>query len=827
MTQLIKTNILSRFLMRFITAGLVCCILPPSFAATPIEVEFAPVLDEIKAMIETHENLVPDFVVKDVMPGRIEQLFERDDVVKLPKIVRENGLIFAGLGSSLLTFEKPSDVIKKISKWFPAEVAKARSERASFRPVHLFGPYENWVAEPAAFISLWKCMPQSAWLHPERNPFARRLNDGGRLLWPLAMRQTSYNESDFGFCVRNRAGYRSSWSDMGQELRRRSEPVPRWAEDDITARNQAAIHSIADAVTPMLRDKFSGLLTRQGCSGTGPDDCVLIMRLWASLLPNDPELAAAIQRLESKVMGSPLPELPNPTAAWAEMKESEGQERFDEALRRAAFLRAKLLSVLQAPSSWTPEALPTVLRQMSWLRSVFTSPFVSRFYMYQLDYRNDPINPWHVFDDMPDRDGQISHAILTELQRLAEDPKTDCEVFAQWLLHSNQFPHREGNLRQPDLSLQNRYVLTQWRNGRQAHCIDPNYEWLRQQTNTSERYVLDGYLALLDEMHANERLAVVRGLTDNSKACFGETRQPDWLEQVCKKLETSADSFDNADPMFADPTSGDLVLFPGRPQEMELTDDSDSAVATSASKPLVMRWNIPGRNFRAGDGWWGLVCDTGCRLNPMRLTIMPSTHGVYDGDPIPSQILNWSPLPVSTPDKSRSGKAAAPTSRLLAVFKPIRSLVSLPLATGSVKTWLHQGMANYPTGGRIGTMEVAIPIKLGMNALLVPRLNRTDTASENATQLEALVLELRIGNRRQLLGSFDTSGIEGMGPVHPMTYLLWAGDLDGDGKLDLLIDFSGGGGSKVVLFLSTLATGKDLVGSAGSFEFYDPSSAGC
>jgi len=47
--------------------------------------------------------------------------------------------------------------------------------------------------------------------------------------------------------------------------------------------------------------------------------------------------------------------------------------------------------------------------------------------------------------------------------------------------------------------------------------------------------------------------------------------------------------------------------------------------------------------------------------------------------------------------------------------------------------------------------------------------------------------------------------------------LQWAGDLDGDGQLDLLIN-ANACTNKTVLFLSSMAKNNDLVGEAGVFE---------
>lgn len=338
-------NASSTIVPRVISAALACglwfvssvCAETGSPPASPLlGSELESVIQEIKAMIKTDTNQVPDFVVREATPARIDRLFRMPDVARLPRAIRENGLIFAGRGSTLLTFEKPSDVIAKVSSWFPNEVARARESKDSrfFGYLHLWGPYENWDAEPAAFLSLWNCMPQNAWLKPGQNPFMRRLNDGIPL-YPIAARQSSYEEFDFGYCVRERSGYRPGWTMEQHRI------------------NQAKVRQMGETAAPVLRDKFARFLESNRCRGTGPDDCVLVLRLWASLTPSDPGLATAFQALEDDVTpDGPLPELRNRNATWSESAPGDGQDRFDEGLRRAAFLRAKLLSVLNAPQAW-------------------------------------------------------------------------------------------------------------------------------------------------------------------------------------------------------------------------------------------------------------------------------------------------------------------------------------------------------------------------------------------------------------------------------------------------------------------------------------------
>ncbi|MDO8930814.1 MAG: hypothetical protein Q7U97_00325 [Rhodocyclaceae bacterium] len=508
-------KVLRMVLPRIVSIALASCLFSgaPAFAepaSAALGDEFAPVIAEIRAMIKTDTSQVENFVVRAATPDRIEKLFQRPEVTQLPRNVRENGLIFAGLGSSLLAFAKPSDIIAKVSKWFPVEVARARGAKDPrfFGHLHLWGPYENWDVEPAAFLSLWNCMPQNAWLRPDRNPFVRRLNDGIPL-YPIAARQSSYEEFDFGFCVHKRSGYRPSWT---------TEDVPR---------NEERLRKTAESVAPLLRSKFASFLNDFRCRGTGPDDCVLVLRLWASLAPADVGLAAALQALEVDVApDGPLPELLNPKAAWSESRPEDGQDRFDLGLRRAAFLRAKLQSVLGAPQAWPADALTTTLRQLSHLRRAFAVPFVHRWYQYELDYRNDPINPWRIFDSTPDPAGGLRAAVLSELERLAEDGNAECEVFDQWFRHGEK-------------SLQTEHVLARLRRAgkRIPSCGAPDFAWLRQQTETAYRYVLYGYLALLEYLPTAEQEILASGLTDNGDLCAEKAGAAPrgWLRQICDK----------------------------------------------------------------------------------------------------------------------------------------------------------------------------------------------------------------------------------------------------------------------------------------------------
>ncbi|MBK7794024.1 MAG: hypothetical protein IPJ62_17095 [Betaproteobacteria bacterium] len=460
-------------------------------------------MGEIEAMVRTDETQVKHFVVREATPERIERLYQMPEFLAQPTIVRENGLIFAGQGA-LLAFDRPSDVLAKLERWFPKEFTAARTaKRPTFRGhLRLFGPFSGWDSEPAAFLGLWNCMPQSAWLRPMENPFQRRLGHELPLV-PMAGRDSSTQESDFGFCIHQRNGYLTA--------RTEAQRGPNLADGQ----------SIAARVAPVLRSKFAGFLSANACRGTGPDDCVLVLHLWASLASTDPSLAESLRALEPWVApDAPLPALQKPVAQYGPGVQ-EGERRFDEGLRQAAFVRAKLLSVLNAPSSWPSGELPATLHQLTLLQQKLATAFDERWFYYELDYRNESVNPWRVVHANLDKHPHLREAVLAEADSLPDDAA--CKVHEQWL-------------RKDDPALQTAYALQQMTSGRPLRCASPDWVWLREGASAAAIKLRDGYLGLLDGTEsASLRDSLLTEMTAAGNACFepGNGPAPAWLRQLC------------------------------------------------------------------------------------------------------------------------------------------------------------------------------------------------------------------------------------------------------------------------------------------------------
>lgn len=220
----------------------------------------------------------------------------------------------------------------------------------------------------------------------------------------------------------------------------------------------------------------------------------------------------------------------------------------------------------------------------------------------------------------------------------------------------------------------------------------------------------------------------------------------------------------------------------------ETEDTNDDAVlffttptATSNSLEQV----VGGDLIPSGDGWWILACDKDCALYAATLQVSETTASVRSDEQIPAQKLQWMPVP---------------PGQVVAILKPAANS-QLHLKAGVLKTMDFSMQSS-------DTMNITIPLDNGQIALLVPRV-----MSDAVVQIDRL--ELRIDGKRQALPGYELS------ETNEVQFLSWAGDLDDDGKLDLIISHSG---QQVddALYLSSLAQLGELVGLAGSIRYEQP-----
>ena len=210
----------------------------------------------------------------------------------------------------------------------------------------------------------------------------------------------------------------------------------------------------------------------------------------------------------------------------------------------------------------------------------------------------------------------------------------------------------------------------------------------------------------------------------------------------------------------------------------------------------------PVLGYKDGETWRALVCAQECRLEWVKIRTHATTVQPYDGEPIAGETMTLDHRPDGT---------------LIALF---RDLPGKPQA--KPPTTLHAGMQQYPAARSPGSMEIDIPRNGEPPLRVTPRLPRDDPG--------ALNIWLEGGPQLQLLGAVPLDGIVGFaGQARGPRLLQWAGDLDGDGKVDFVMSFSSRMGEQqsATLFLSSAARAGEIVHPVATFRYFPVESPGC
>lgn len=227
----------------------------------------------------------------------------------------------------------------------------------------------------------------------------------------------------------------------------------------------------------------------------------------------------------------------------------------------------------------------------------------------------------------------------------------------------------------------------------------------------------------------------------------------------------------------------------------------DGALQMFTAPPKNGVWEVAGHYFASGSRWLALGCERKrCALTQQVMRVAPIRKIVTTTRSEPGQRISW---------RSDSGLAIG---RLIAL-----------LGQDSDFAWLKPGpVVTYFDG----QSKIAAPDGPGdLEAMIRGAPTGAEVLAPVVDASGALQLELRVGQARQVLGSLASARDEGNeeddnakpAQLGPETYLLWAGDLDGDGKTDLLVVLDSGR-MRAELFLSSNAEPGMLVGQAARFE---------
>jgi hypothetical protein len=270
----------------------------------------------------------------------------------------------------------------------------------------------------------------------------------------------------------------------------------------------------------------------------------------------------------------------------------------------------------------------------------------------------------------------------------------------------------------------------------------------------------------------------------------------------------------------------DLLLLGG-----DLSDDNYGGGGVRADGALH---HIAEGQYVAGAGWWVMACrGDGCRLDAVDLVVIPAAHATYDGPEVPGQRLSLKPDPSAEDHLRRAPSTTEEKYRqrttddvvILAAFKPTDSLAGLSLQPGPLTTWWYSQPRTHEPGGKPYSHNL-LPaaerlIRIGEDQFLTLRQQPGGEPGVPEVQLQ-----IEFDGVVQSLGTYNVHLGDPSQPTELSEVLQWVGDLDGDGRPDLLINHSAYFWD-VALYLSSLAKPGEVVGEAGRFTYSPPDSAGC
>lgn len=253
-----------------------------------------------------------------------------------PQLLRESHKIrkaafFAAGATGGLTYTKPSDTMRLIQSIAPTEFEQAAGRYRSnefwlhldFNSHDVGGPYPGWTDESSTFFAMLHCMPRGVWFEQEKDAL---FNDNHmyKMVSVNASGSGGHPILDFKYCVEDlasRAIYQLH--DALYKTEKGREQI------------KLLIADYTQHIKKVLSNSFYNYLSKEECTITGPDDCLLSLMQWTEMSPDDPRIAAIIKKYESE------PEF----LSKAILNHNNN--------RLLVFKHSKLASMIHAPDAWS------------------------------------------------------------------------------------------------------------------------------------------------------------------------------------------------------------------------------------------------------------------------------------------------------------------------------------------------------------------------------------------------------------------------------------------------------------------------------------------
>ncbi len=411
------------------------------------DVEYRAALNDLQKRSDMRDFQWPQFQPQSTTKQNISRLLN-DPRFKNEPTKLHGAAIAVAANTQLLRFETPSDIIAKMSQWFPHDIQDLKSifeanipylsRDTTIKvkdPLELSGPYQFWDDDSTAFLTLWNCMPQTAWLRPDFDPSNPILAAHNNALSGLVNKGNSSYDADFGYCLENyNTTEQQMWAILGPNERLVTE-----AEGEIEYKKMMTIrHKTAIRVKSILSKRLPQWINALHCTGTGPDDCLLLLDIWGVVAPHDPEITAIIKKLDQN------------------KEYLKGYKGSTKLSRTLAFNSLKLKAINANPELWTSAAYAESVHQISKIANQFDFVSLHKNGIYFSDITGSGhTDPWLIAIHAAVEHRQFRAPLFQAIRSL-----DSCSLKSLWLDY--------------DVSLKRLYIFDVFDKGISEPCLHPS-----------------------------------------------------------------------------------------------------------------------------------------------------------------------------------------------------------------------------------------------------------------------------------------------------------------------------------------------------------------